>query len=522
MILKKIFSRFSFVGLTIIALFVLWFAVIAGAFAVAYIFVVLAFPEVSVYLQAALSALSWLVVVITVLHIINRDMVPETKLPWVLCVTALNVFGVAIYITFSAHRPSRRARRLYRDLHASAIPYAGRVYSREELRERMGRWSEVSEALTAVEPAAVVHGGTEAHYLASGEEFFRSLLDDVRKAKRFIFIETFILAKGKIWTELLAALEERVQAGVEVRLMYDDVGSMGRVHFRYHKTLAKKGIDCVKFNPFVPVVSNIHNNRDHRKIAVIDGEIGYTGGVNLGDEYANLTSPYGHWKDSAVRLEGAGVRNLTLLFLSLYDMQKRKAEDFSPYCPQVVREGKGYVQPYGDGPSPLYGKHLGEDVYLNIIGAAQRTLYITTPYLIIDYRMREALALAARRGVDVRLVTPHIPDKKLAFSLTRSNYKSLIEAGVKVYEYTPGFIHAKSFLADGEAAVVGTINLDYRSFLFHFEDAVFMYGTDAVEELGRDFEEIFSSSVLQTLEDVKRNIFWRGMCELAKLFAPLF
>ncbi len=522
MFFKKLFSRFAFVALTIISLFVLYFVGIAAAVVFSYLAVTAAFPGAGPYLQLGLSFAAWLIVALTVLHIVNRDMVPETKLPWVLCVTTLNIFGVAIYITFSSHRPSRRRQRMYRTLRERAAPFGQRVFSREELRERTGRWSEIGEALSAVEPSAVVRGGTATRYLSSGEKFFSSLLEDVRAAKKFIFIETFILAKGKVWTELLSVLEEKVKEGVEVRLMYDDVGSMGRVHFRYHKTLRKKGIDCVKFNPFVPVVSNIHNNRDHRKIAVIDGTVGYTGGANIADEYANITSPHGHWKDAAVRLEGEGVHSLTLLFLTLFDMQARRDEDLSPYFPETHTEGRGYVQPYGDGPSPLYGKHLGEDVYLNLIGGAKKTLYITTPYLIIDYHMREALVLAARRGVDVRIVTPHIPDKKLVFALTRSNYSALIAAGVKIYEYTPGFVHAKLFLADGEVATVGTVNLDYRSFLFHFEDAVVLYNTDAVDGVAEDFEELFSVSEEQTAEGAKKNIFWRGVCGLFKLFAPLF
>lgn len=299
---------------------------------------------------------------------------------------------------------------------------------------------------------------------------------------------------------------------------------MGKVHMRYHKTMRKLGIKCVKFNPFVPVVANIHNNRDHRKIVVIDGKIGYTGGINLADEYVNLKRPFGHWKDTAVRLEGEGVRNLTLMFLHLYDLQRGVSEDVSRYLLSSYErfEGEGYVQPYGDGPRPLYERQIGEDVYLNILSSAKKSVWITTPYLIIDYRMREALVLAAQRGVDVRIVTPHIPDKKIPFALTRSNYMALIKGGVRIYEYLPGFIHAKSFLADGEAAVVGTINLDYRSLLFHFEDAVFMYRTKAVKQLEEDFERTFAQSALQTEADAKKSVVWRGICEIAKLFAPLF
>ncbi len=558
-ILKKIFSRFSFVGISIVLLFILNFVLVAGVITVAYLAIDYHFPTVGEYLAIGLTALSWVIVVITVLHAANRDMVPETKIPWILCIVALNVFGVAIYITFSSRRPRRRMRNLYKDLHDRSVHYGKRVFSKEETEERLGSWASVSEALCAENPAALLMGRTATEYIPTGEAFLERLLSDLEKAEKFIFIETFVLAKGKLLSSLLDVLERKVQAGVEVRMMYDDVGSMSRVHFRYHKELQKRGIACVKFNPFVPVVTNLHNNRDHRKIAVIDGKVAYTGGINLADEYANFEQPFGYWKDSAVRLEGAGVRSLTLLFLRLYDLQTRRTEDYSKYIPEEeipqntqagaenseaetnasepseiaetpsdpsegekATEEEGYVQPYGDGPFPLYGKHLGEDLYINILNTAKRYVWISTPYLIIDYRMREALALAAKRGVDVRILTPHIPDKKIAFALTRSNYSALIDAGVKIYEYIPGFVHAKSFVADDEAAVVGTVNLDYRSFLFHFEDGVFMVKTKAIEGLKADMEESFSSSRLLTPEDAKKNVVWRFVCEIAKIFAPLF
>ncbi len=522
--LKKIFSRFSFVGLSIVLLFLVNFAIVAGIIVVLYLTISYYFPTVGMYVGYGLNALSWVVVVFAVLHAANRDMVPETKIPWILCIVVLNVFGVAIYVTFSSRRPRRRMRKLFAALHADTEKASGQPVPAEEAEEKLGRWASVSRALGAGDSAAYLRGGTKTEYLPSGEEFLQRLLADLEGAERYIFLETFVLAKGKLWTSILDILTRKAQEGVEVRVMYDDIGSMGRVHFRYQKTLQKAGIACVKFNPFVPVVSSLHNNRDHRKIAVIDGKVAYTGGINLADEYANFESPFGYWRDSAVRLEGEGVRNLTLLFLRLYALQTRREEDIASYLPETYEqfEGEGYVQPYGDGPFPLYGKHLGEDLYINILNTARRYVWISTPYLIVDYRMREALCLAAQRGVDVRILTPHIPDKKLPFALTRSNYSALIASGVKVYEYTPGFNHAKSFIADGEAAVVGTVNLDYRSFLFHFEDGVFMVGAKAIEGLKADMEQCFSVSEQQTAEGSKKNVIWRFICEIAKIFAPLF
>ena len=522
--LKKVFSRFPFVALTIIFLFVLFFAaILSGVFALNFLLVAF-FPDLESYLAALFSVASWLVVVVTVIHAANRDMVPETKIPWIICIIALNLFGVAIYAVFSSHRPSGRTRKLYAQLRRETAMHEKRVLAKETVHRELGNWAAVSEALATSNPQAVLHGGTKTEYFASGEEMLPRLLGDLERAEKYIFLEFFIIEYGKFWGSVLEILERKAKEGVEVRVMYDDIGSMGKVRSNYYKTLRKKGIACVKFNPFVPVVTNVHNNRDHRKIAVIDGKVGYTGGINLADEYINETHPFGYWKDTAVRLEGEGVKNLALLFLRLYGVQTRKAEDVSRFIPAEYEfaEGEGYVQPYGDGPHPLYGRHLGEDVYINILSSAREYAWFTTPYLIIDYRMREALILAAKRGVDVRILTPHIPDKKLAFSLTRSNYMALLRGGVKLYEYTPGFVHAKMCLADGEMAVIETINLDYRSFLYHFENAVLMYRTKAMEGMKADMVAAFSVSKRQTEEDAKKNVVWRGLCELAKLFAPLF
>lgn len=521
---KKLFSRFFIVALTIILMVLFLCALIVAAVVVLNLLLNKYYPDVTLYVDLGLFVLAWIIVIITALHAANRDMVPETKIPWILCIIVFNVFGVIVYALFSSHRPSRKIRRFYRAVMSSTVQYEERKIPKDTLRDEMRYWASTSEALSTVNPSAVVRTGTKTEYFPSGEAFFEKFLEDLKKAEKYIFLEYFIIERGVMWNAVLTVLEEKVRQGVEVRVLYDDIGCMGKIHLNYHNTLRKKGIQCVKFSMFVPVLTTVHNNRDHRKIAVIDGKIAYTGGLNLADEYINARVRFGYWKDSAVRLEGEGVKNLLLMFLRLYALQVKKIDDVSRFIPESYEkfEGEGYVQPYGDGPFPLYGRHLGEDVYLNIISGARRYVWITTPYLIIDYRMREALVLAAKRGVDVRIITPYIPDKKIAFALTRSNYMALIKGGVKIYEYTPGFIHAKNFLADDQIAVVGTINLDYRSFLFHFEDGVLMYKTKAVKQLKADFEETFAVSALQTEEDAKRSVIWRGLCEIAKIFAPLF
>ncbi len=512
-----------FVALTILLMFLVDVLVVFSFFYFAEQALIYFFPGLSSVVRFLFAFLQWFFVVATVLHVVNRDMVPESKIPWILCIVVLNVFGVAIYAVFSNNRPSRRQRRQFALVGEQSRKFLKSSLSEEDAAREMGRWAYPSRALSC-KGLNLVYDNTKTEYFPSGESFFSRYLEDLKGAKQYIFMEYFILARGKMWDAILEILQQKVKEGVEVRVVYDDIGCMGKLRAGYYKKLRKMGIECRKFNPFVPVVSNFHNNRDHRKITVIDGKIGYTGGLNLADEYINETHPFGYWKDAAIRLEGEGVRGLLILFLRLFNIRRKEPEDFSPYFPETYEtiEGEGYVQPYGGGPKPLYEKGIAENLYLDILAEAKRYVYIMTPYLIIDYRLRSAMISAAARGVDVRIVVPHIPDKKTAFALTRSNYLALIKGGVKVYEFTPGFIHAKNFLADDDAAVVGTINLDYRSLMHHYENAVFLYKTKANEQLKADFEETFEQSALQTEEDAKKSVVWRGVCEIAKVFAPLF
>lgn len=523
-IFKLLFSRLFLVGVTIVLLFIIDVLVVFGTFWIGREALIFFLPALSENLRTIFSILQWLVIVVTVLNVVNRDMIPEAKIPWILCVVVLNVFGVFIYAVFSYNRPSPRQRKRYWRLREKSKQFTQRLLTEDETKKALADKAAMSEAILRGNPNALLFGNTDTEYFPSGAAFFERLQEDLKNAKKFIFMEYFILARGKMWNTLLNILKEKVKEGVEVRLIYDDIGCMGKLRLGYEKSLQKAGISCIKFNPFVPIVSNLHNNRDHRKITVIDGKIGYTGGVNLADEYINETHPFGYWKDTALRLEGEGVKGLTLMFLGTFHLRTKEEVDFSKYIPTEFekKENAGYVQPYGSGPRPIYQRHLAEDVYINILAAAREYVYITTPYLIIDYRMREAMCSAAARGVDVRIVVPHIPDKKLAFALTRSNYMALIKSGVKIYEFTPGFIHAKSFLSDDEIGVVGTVNLDYRSLMHHYENAVLMYKTKANLALKADFERIFEQSALQTEQDAKKNVVWRGLCEVAKVFAPLF
>ena len=353
---------------------------------------------------------------------------------------------------------------------------------------------------------------------------FPDMIEALKGARHFIFMEYFIVEEGSMFNEIADILEQKVKEGVDVRFIYDDVGCVNTLPPKYFKKLEARGISCVTFNPFLPLISTVMNNRDHRKIFVVDGNIGFTGGINLADEYVNLTSRFGYWKDCGIRIEGEAVWNLTVMFLEMWNFIKRSSEDYSAFLPSVYQQevcpSDGFVQPYGD--SPLDMENVGENIYLNIIGSAKNYVYIYTPYLIIDHEMLITLCNAAKRGVDVRIVTPGIPDKKTVYLLTQSYYRPLLEAGVKIYQYTPGFIHSKCFVCDDEIATVGSINLDFRSLFLHFECGVFLYGSTAVMQVKEDCLETFEVSEEMDVSFCKNRPFpVRIIQSLMRLVAPL-
>ena len=367
---------------------------------------------------------------------------------------------------------------------------------------------------------------TGVRYFPLGDDMFPVLLKELKKAEHFIFMAYFIVEHGAMWDAILKVLETKAAEGVEVRFMYDGMGNLFTLPHGYEKAMQEKGIQCKIFAPVRPALSSYQNNRDHRKICVIDGHTAFTGGVNLADEYINQRVRFGHWKDTAVMLKGEAVWNMTAMFLHMWNVITNNREDHSleKYLPHVWHpeafEGDGYIQPFCD--SPLDNETVGENVYLNIINRAKRYVYICTPYLVIDNEMMTALCLAAKSGVDVRLMTPGIPDKKLVFLLTQSYYEQLLEAGVKIYEYQPGFLHAKSFVCDDEIAVVGTINLDYRSLYLHFEDGVWIYRNQVIYDIKKDFTDTLEYCNPVSLEFCRgRNIAVRAMQSILRLFAPM-
>lgn len=361
----------------------------------------------------------------------------------------------------------------------------------------------------------------EVTYYPLGEEAFPIMLEELKKAERFIFFEYFIVAHGKMWDSILEILEEKASKGVDVRVMYDDLGCISTLEKSYAKELEKKGIKCVVFNKLNPIAGVIMNNRDHRKILVIDGKVAFSGGINIADEYININSKYGHWKDNGIRILGESVWNYSVMFLTMWNAFRNEDKDFTKFKYNFKNEVKenGYVIPYGE--TPLDEEITGEDVYLNIINQANHYVYIFTPYLIIDTDMINALNLAAKRGVDVRIVIPGIPDKKVVYTLSESYVEPLVKGGVKIYKYTPGFVHAKVFVADDHVATVGTINLDYRSLYLHFECGCYFEEVDVIQDIKNDLMRTIEKSQEISKEEATPKLVKGIWQALLRLVAPL-
>lgn len=479
--------------------------------------VLLRFNEYYTQFQTICSLLSLVIVI----AIVGDRSNPAYKIAWIIPIMLFPIFGWLLYVLFGGNRLSKRARRKLQSI--------DRVMQ-EELKSACGAdalafaaGEDAGHMARYVERVAhcPVYSNTQTKFFPLGELMFESMLDELRKAERYIFLEFFIIEPGKMWDSVLEILEQKAASGVEVRVLYDDMGCMFTLPRNYDQQLRKKGIQCSVFNRFRPVLSVRMNNRDHRKIMVIDGVTAYTGGVNLADEYINEKERFGHWKDTGILVHGDAAWSLTVMFLNMWDVSMSLREDFSKYHPGPVQiEGAGFVQPYGD--SPLDDEPVGETVYLNLINKAKKYVYLTTPYLIIDHAMAMALTSAAKAGVDVRIITPHIPDKKMIFELTRAHYLQLLEAGVQIYEYTPGFIHAKVFAVDDRFGTVGTVNMDYRSMFLHFENGVVLYDAPTVLDIKMDFLTTQSVSQRVTVESCRGLALPRRILRaLLQVFAPL-
>ena len=466
--------------------------------------------------------LNALFILVMALYLFNSGLDPSAKLTWLALIMLLPVFGAVLYLysimDVGHNAMAKRCRQI-------SVETRNSISQSEHLMDKVRREAPELAALHSYLSRVdcfPVYDRTDVQYFPSGEAKFAALLQELEKAEKFIFLEYFILDEGIMWGNVLDILARKVKEGVEVRLLYDGNCEFTTLPRSYPKMLAGLGIQCRVFSPVSPFVSTHYNYRDHRKILVIDGHTAFTGGVNLADEYINRVERFGHWKDTAIMLKGEAVKSFTLMFLQMWCMGDKTTElgDYLSAPTYPPENAGGFVLPYGD--SPLDTERVGHQVYLDIINRSERYVHIMTPYLILDAEMENAIKYAAKRGVEVSLILPGIPDKRMPYALAKTHYKALISAGVRIYEYSPGFVHAKVFVSDDIKAVVGTINLDYRSLSHHFECAAYMQGTACIADIEKDFEEtraLCRRASMETVKKEKLHVKLTGY--LLKVVAPL-
>ena len=502
-LLRIIFSRLGLVVITIIAELVL----LVGAYLWAF------------------SYFKWLVLVqfvftiIMILYLFNCSMDASAKLTWLFLIMLAPV-PASIFLWFTQKNFGHR---MVKERTAELI---------EATKDMLKQDKETLYAPELIESGTddlcryvnrsgcfPIYKNTSTTFFPSGEAKFEAMLEELKKAEKFIFLEYFIITEGFMWGSILKILADKAAQGVDVRVMYDGMCEISTLTADYTKRLAKLGIKCKPFSAIHPFLSSHYNYRDHRKILVIDGKVAFNGGVNLADEYINKEERFGHWKDTAVMIKGQAVESFTLMFLQMWNLTEQDAK-WDECKVEASAESDGYVMPYCD--CPLDGERVGESVYMDILYRAKHYVHIMTPYLILDNELETALKYAAQRGVDVKIILPGIPDKKIAYSLAKSHYSQLVKYGVKIYEYDPGFVHAKIFVSDNEKAVVGTINLDYRSLYHHFECATYMYKTSCVSEIEADYQETLKKCSAVTNESIKNEkIFYKVFGAIVKILAPL-
>ncbi|GHU96778.1 cardiolipin synthase [Spirochaetia bacterium] len=471
------------------------------------------------YLSWTLNAMS----IVVSLYILNRKEKPAYKLTWIFLILMIPIFGGLLYIFFRSQSNPKKMRRLVEKENQLIRPFylrCGNILpalaeAQEDCLPQVRYLQEYA--------GYPVYRHTQTEYFPSGEAFFEKIIPEMEKAEHYIFLEFFILRRGKMLDPIIAILEQKAREGLDVRLIYDDLGCFMSLPSNYKQHLEQKGIKCIVFNPFKPILSSHQNNRDHRKIISIDGKVAFTGGMNLADEYINAYDRFGHWKDAGIMLAGEAAWSMTLIFLHMWNLEQAKKDDIDSFYPwkqePCAVASDGYVLPYAD--SPLDDENVGEHVYIQIINNAKQYVYINTPYLVVDENLLSALTLAAKSGVDVRIITPHRWDKRVVQITSQSYYRQLVLAGVKVYEYSDGFNHSKTFVSDDRVATVGTTNLDFRSLYLHFECGVWIYKNRAVRSVKEDFLRTIPSCHQITLADCARNAFQRVAQDVLRLFAPL-
>jgi len=485
-------------------------------------FLVLLVTGAGIYFQYA----NWIFRILSIIvciHVLNKHAKAAYKITWIFLNMLFPILGGILYIFFDLQSNPRKFRRLIKkNIHDSRNAF---YLSGNRLPDLLNTYPEFGPQAHYLQDYAgfPVYTNTQSVYFDSGEAFFQRVLTELKKARKYIFLEFFILREGVMLDPIISIMERKAREGLDVRIIYDDLGCFMSLPAHYRKNLEEKGIKCFVFNPFKPILSSLQNNRDHRKIIIIDGEVAFTGGLNLADEYINAVDRFGRWKDAAIMLEGEGAWPFTLIFLQMWNLQYATHDSYESLYPwkEVPCEVKadGYVQPYAD--SPVDEENVGEHVYIQIINKAKKYVYINTPYLVIDDSLLSALALAAKSGVDVRIITPHRWDKWIVAMTSRSYYRQLISAGIKVYEYTSGFNHGKTFVCDDAIATVGTTNLDFRSLYLHFECGVVLYHSKAIQAIKDDFLRTIPVSHEITLQECARNAFQRIFLDILRIFAPL-
>ncbi len=522
--IKKILLSRSLITIVLLLVQVLFYALIVN--------------ELNEY-SGIIHAISYLFSFLLAIYVLSmKNETLDIKLPWVILILTFPVFGSLFYFLFHQQKVRKKIRKNIESQAYSTknVNYCNdsTLASLKKEDKRMYNQSNYIYQTTNLP----VYQNTSVTYFKEGEEYFASLVEEIKKAQHYVFIEYFIIKQGKMWNTILNVLKEKAAKGIEVRVLYDDFGCITSLPIHYKKHLEKYHIKCQVFNPIKPVVTLTHNNRDHRKIVVIDGKVAFTGGINLADEYINEVIRFGHWKDTGIMLKGEAVRSFILMFLENWHIYQDKEEDYAIFwenkqdTSSLAKESKGqafssfkkeraYIQPYIGSPLDA-NEPVARNVYIHILNDATDYVYITTPYLILDQELENALISAAKRGVDVRIITPHIPDKKYVYVVTRSNYPSLLKAGVSIFEYTPGFIHAKNVCADDKIATVGSINFDNRSFYHSYECGVWLYQSEAVLQIKEDFlrtQEI-SLPILKNFVD-KIPISKRLETGIWRIFSPL-
>lgn len=468
---------------------------------------------------------------VAALGIINSKMNAYYKMSWIIPILTIPVFGVLFYLFLKLQRSSYRVAKRVDEMTKETKPYL------KENKRLTARIKEKDPQEYGIQRYTMDCGGfpayenTSVQYFSMGEEFFPKLKEELRKAKRFIFMEYFIVAHGEIWDGadgILAILKQKAAEGVEVRFMYDGMCSAVLLPYNYPKELESYGIKCKMFSPLIPALVSYQNNRDHRKITVIDGNTAFTGGINLADEYANLIERFGVWKDTGIMLKGQAVEGMSMMFLQQWNVTEAGAHDYEPYrfchehdCFDDETARDGFVVPYAD--NPFDNEAVGSGVYIAMLNAAERYCHIMTPYLILDDTMMNALEFAAKRGVDVVIMMPKIPDKWYAYWVAKSYYPQLLQSGVRIVEYQPGFVHAKVAVSDDIRAVVGSINLDFRSLYLHFENACYMYGKKVIKTIEQDFNKTMQEACEEVTMEEMRNypLYKKAIGSLLRIAAPL-